>query len=333
MKKKRYTMKDVAAKAGVTQPTVSHVINGTASISKEVCDRVNKVIKELGYRPNALAKGLKTNKTNIIGLIVPDITNGYYSHVAKQVEKRLTEAGYAYFLAYTSYNEKVEEDCVENFLQYNVDGIIIAYQFKNRKVIERLSKINKPFVVIEDEINDCPACKVDTDNEFGGYCATKHLIERGKKRIAFLSDSLKIKCVLDRYEGYTKALKEAGIEYDPSIVMSVDESADKFSAGLYLGEKISEKDIDGIFVTSDEVAFGVMRVFANKKKNIPKDVAIVGYDDIPMAQLITPALTTVSQPINSMIKNAIEFLLKIMEEDCELPALRLKPEIVIRETT
>lgn len=331
MKKKAYTMKDVAMRAGVTQPTVSHVINGTASISKEVCDRVNKVIEELGYIPNAFAKGLKTNKTNIVGLIIPDISNGYYANIAKILEKSLTKKGYASFLACTNYSEKAEEKCIENFLRYNADAVIIAYQFSHEKSLEKLKNEGKPFVLMQDEemLNDY--C-VNTDDFFGGYTAAAHLLSTGRKKIAFAGEPFNLKAIENRYLGFKKALeeKEAGRKDN---VFVVDDAADKFSCGLILGEKIADSDFDGVFCTSDVIALGVIRALHEKKIKVPDDVAVVGYDDIPVAKLTTPGLTTITQPSEKMANLCVENVIKLINGEEVGKTAVLKPKLTIRETT
>ena len=331
MKKKAYTMKDVAMRAGVTQPTVSHVINGTASISKEVCDRVNKVIEELGYIPNAFAKGLKTNKTNIVGLIIPDISNGYYANIAKILEKALSKKGYTTFLACTNYSEIAEEKCVENFLRYNADAVIIAYQLSHEKSIEKLENDGKPFVLMQDEESANAHC-VNTDDFFGGYTAAAHLLLTGRKKIAFAGEPFNLKAIENRYLGFKKALEEKGAGRDDNIFV-VDDAADKFSCGLILGEKIADSDFDGVFCTSDVIALGVIRALHEKGIKVPTDVAVVGYDDIPVAKLTTPGLTTITQPSEEMANLCVERVIKLINGEEIDKAAVLKPRLTIRETT
>ncbi len=333
MKKKSYTMKDIARIAGVTQPTVSHVINGTASISKEVCDRVNRVIRELNYRPNALAKGLKTNKTNIVGLIVPDVGNGFYAMLARNVESRLVKEGYAVFLACTEYDQAMEANYLDNLLQYNVEGIIIAYQLTNRASIDKLIRMNKPFVTLDDELWTNPANSVRINHFEGGYIATRHLLKSGRKRVVFVSEPLSMEAIKERLAGYKKAHEELGVPLDKSRVIAARSVYDKFKMGYELGRKIVGKDPDGIFAASDVIAFGVMRALVESGKRVPEDIALIGYDDVPMAKVATPALSTVAQPVNKMVEIGVDKLVTMMEGEPEEGAVTLKPKLIIRETT
>lgn len=333
MKKKSYTMKDIAKLAGVTQPTVSHVINGTASISKEVTDRVNKVIRELNYRPNALAKGLKTNKTNIVGLIVPDVGNSFYALVAREVESTLVKLGYAVFLACTGYNELSEINYLDNLLQYNVEGIILAYQLTNRLSIDKLIRMNKPFVTLDDELWNNPASSVRINHFEGGYIATEYLLKIGRKKVAFVSEPLIQEAIKERFEGYKKAYEDAGMAYDPGLTVTAQSVYDKFKMGLDLGRNIVGRNPDGIFATSDVIAFGILRALAETGRQVPRDIALVGYDDVPMAKVATPALSTVSQPVGKMADIGVAKLVAMMQGEPHQNEELLKPKLVIRETT
>jgi len=326
-------MKDIARLAGVTQPTVSHVINGTASISKEVRDRVNQVIRELNYRPNALAKGLKTNKSNIVGLIVPDVGNGYYAMVARNVESRLVKLGYAVFLACTEYNQAMEASYLDNLLQYNVEGIIIAYQLTNRISIDKLIRMNKPFVTLDDELWTSPESSVRVDHFDGGYAATRYLLDSGRRRVAFVSEPLVMEAIKERLAGYEKAHGDMGLPVDKSRVITARSVYDKFKMGYELGKKIVEKEPDGIFAASDVIAFGVLRALKEAGKKVPGDIALIGYDDVPMAKVATPALSTVAQPVGRMVEIGVSKLVAMMQGEPALKANTLKPKLVIRETT
>ena len=333
MKKKSYTMKDIAQLSGVTQPTVSHVINGTASISKEVTDRVNKVIRELNYRPNALAKGLKTNRTNIVGLIVPDVGNGYYALVARAIESELVKMGYAVFLACTGYNETVEKNYLDNLLQYNVEGIVIAYQLTNRLSIDKLIRMNKPFVTLDDELWNDPASSVHVNHFEGGYAATEYLLRIGRKRVAYVSEPLAMEAIKERLAGYKKAHEDNGLPVDKSLVITAHSVYDKFQMGMELGRKIVERNPDGIFAASDVLAFGVLRALSEAGKRVPEDIALVGYDDVPMAKVATPALSTIAQPVNKMVEIGIGKLVAMMQGEPVQSDKILKPKLIVRETT
>jgi LacI family transcriptional regulator len=332
MKKQVCTMKDVAKLAGVTQPTVSHVINGTASISKDVCDRVNAAIEALQYRPNALAKGLKTNTTKTIGLIVPDITNSYYACIAKEVEQMLVENGYISFLSCTDYDVESEQKIVDKLMRYSVDGIFVMCEFLNREPLKQLKRYGVPTVTLDDCPSEYIASMVYTDNELGGYLATRHLIDRGRKRIAYLGEKVTMRSLQTRFEGYRRALLEAGLSLDEEIILLDRELAYRFDAGLQFGKKLADKGVDGVFASTDMIALGVARAFFEAGIRVPEDIALVGYDNIPLAELWTPALTTVTQPSGQIAEAAIEQLFLQIEGKKHKCEVKLMPELIVRET-
>jgi len=332
MNKKRYTMKDVAARAGVTQPTVSHVINGTASISQDVKDRVNKVIEELDYRPNAIAKCLKTQKTNIIGIVIPDMLNEFYTMLVRRLENDLQRKGFVTFLACTGYAAFAEERCIKSFMQYNVEGIIVCYQLIDRSLYSLMQRSRIPFVKIEDGTDECPEKSVDVDNFHSGFIATEHLINIGRKNIAFISESMRVNAMQHRLEGYKAALKKYGIEQRDELIIISRETTDKSSIGMHLGELALKKDIDAAFVTSDSVAIGLLRLLRERNVAIPEKIAIVSHDDAPSAKFTYPMLTTVVQPVGEIAFRAIEIITAQIDGQKTEKTPFIKGEIVIRET-
>jgi LacI family transcriptional regulator len=331
--KQVYTMKDVARLAGVTQPTVSHVINGTASISKAVSDKVLEAIETLNYRPNELARGLKTNTSRTIGIVTPDITNSYYACIAKEIEILLIKRGYIAFLSNTDYNKESEQALVDKLLRYNVDGVLILCEFLNRKPLKYLESYDIPVVFLDDEPVDHAGCMISTENEQGGYLAAKHLIDRGRRRIAYLGEKVSLFPLRMRYEGYRMALMESNIPHDKDLMILDNDMVYNFSKGLKYGKGILTKKPDAVFASTDIIAIGFMRACADAGIKIPDDIAIVGYDNIPLASLMTPALSTVTQSVEDIASNAVEQLfLQINKQPYEKNII-LEPRLVIRKTT
>jgi DNA-binding LacI/PurR family transcriptional regulator len=332
MNKKRYTMKDVAQRAGVTQPTVSHVINGTASISKDVRDRVNRVIEELDYRPNAIAKCLKTKRTNIVGIVIPDMLNDFYTMLVRKLESELQQKGYVTFLACTGYDSSSEERCIRSFMQYNVEGIIVCYQLVSRDLYGLMRRSRMPFVKIEDGTDEMPEKSVDVDNFYGGYVATRYLLGLGRKRIAFISEAMRVNVMQHRLDGYKQALSDEGIEVDDSLIIFSRETTDKSFMGMRLGAEALQKDIDGAFITSDSVAIGVLRLLREQGVKMPEDIAIVSHDDTPSAKFTFPMLTTVVQPVSEIAACTIELLMRQIAGDETTGQELIRGRLVIRET-
>jgi DNA-binding LacI/PurR family transcriptional regulator len=331
--KQVYTMKDVALLAGVTQPTVSHVINGTARISKVVSGRVMEAIKKLNYHPNELARGLKTNTSRTIGIVTPDITNSYYACIAKEIESLLIKRGYIAFLSNTDYNQESEQVLVDKLLRYNVDGVLILCEFLNRKPLKHLESYGIPVVFLDDEPEEHTNCMISTDNERGVYLATRYLIERGRRRIAYLGEKVSLFPLRMRYDGYRKALAESDIPLNKELIILDNDMVYNFGKGLKYGESILTKKPDAVFASTDIIAIGFMRACANAGIRIPDDIAIVGYDNIPLASLMTPSLTTVMQPVEEIATSAVEQLFLQIDEQPYEKYIVLKPQLVIRKTT
>ncbi len=328
MSKERPTMKDVADLAGVTQPTVSYVINGTANISGEVREKVNQAIRELNYKPNYFARVLKTNKTDIIGVVIPDISNEYYARITYTAESMLKKKGYTIIIYSTNYDREVEEKSIKQLLTYNAEGIIIMYELGNPKCWDMLQNSGKTAVVLEGGNNCGNIPCINTDNYFGTYTATKYLLSKGRKKIAYIGQNVKIEALEERCRGYREAMEEAGLLHE-DLICNTSGPGDKWREGVILGHRLATSDVDGVIVSSDIIAVGILKTLLIAGKRIPHDVSIIGYDDIPLAELFVPALTTVAQPIEQMCSLAVEMIGSIKELKNE----SLKPKLVIRETT
>lgn len=329
MRKGRPTMKDVAALAGVTQPTVSYVINGTATISEEVKEKVNRAIRELNYEPNYTARALKTNRSEIIGILIPDISNEYYSRMVSLISAMLRKRGYTTMVSSTNYEKDMEMDSLKKMLTYNVDGMIVAYQLLNEKCWNVLKESGCNGVVLEGGSAAEGLSCMNTDNFYGAYEAVKFLQKQGKKYIAYVGQHTDLEAIRDRFQGYQKAMEEEGM-YDPKLVYETEGPGDKWQEGIHLGKKLLQSGADGILVSSDIVAAGILKVFLNGQKKIPEDVAVIGYDDVPLAEVFVPAISTVAQPIREMCRFAVE---QVTGRQKEKKTEVLKPKLVLRETT
>lgn len=331
MSKERPTMVDVANLAGVTQPTVSYVINGTANISDEVKDRVNQAIKELNYKPNYSAIALKTNRSRTIGIIIPDITNAYYAVMVSNIEKQLIKEGYTIIINSTDYNRKMEENALKQLLSHNVEGIIITYQFSNKYCWEYLKDSGKCAVILEGGTQCDGFPCINTDNYFGGYAATEVLLKQGKKKIAYVGQTSEIEALAERCQGYKDAMRD----YDQADNMLIYHTAgpgDKWKEGTVVGKKIRHVDIDGVVVSSDVIAVGILKTFLMSGIKVPQDIAVIGYDDIPLAELFVPALSTVAQPLEEMCNLTVKKLIRLMAGETVENSL-IRPRLILRETT
>lgn len=331
MSKERPTMVDVANLAGVTQPTVSYVINGTANISDEVKERVKQAIKELNYKPNYSAIALKTNRSSTIGIIIPDITNAYYAVLVSAIEKLLIKEGYTITIHSTDYNEMMEENALKQLVAHNVEGIIVTYQFSNKWCWDYLRDSGKNTVVLEGGTACGNYPCINTDNHFGGYSATEFLLKQGKKRVAYVGQTSEIEALAERCQGYKDAMRDYG-QMNKLLIYHSSGPGDKWKEGTAVGKKIRNADIDGVVVSSDVIAVGILKTFLMSGIKVPQDISVIGYDDIPLAELFVPALSTVAQPLEEMCRLTVEKLLRLIAGEKVENSL-LKPRLILRETT
>ena len=338
MRKSRLpTMWDVAKLAGVTQATVSHVINGTAPISEKVRKRVIEAIDELGYVPNVVARSLKQNKTNTLGLLIPDVQSGYYSEMTKAVEENARKKGYITFLCNTSYSQQLEELYINNLLQQHVAGIVLGYGLLNEKALFKIRNSRTPVLIIDGsgQFGKHHIPSVEVDNHKGSRLVVEYLHSIGITRdIGFISEPLQHSALQRRFEGFINSLKHFGYSINDDFFNIETKQYDKIKMGYNAVERILQKGRPrAIFVTSDQVALGVIKRLKELKVKIPEEVAVIGYDDVPLATVVTPRLTTVSQPIYSMAKQGLKMILKIIEgKTIENDRTVLQPTLVVRES-
>lgn len=334
---KQPTMRDVAKLAGVTQATVSYVVNESANVSPEVVSKVQKAIKELGYVPNAFAKGLKKSKSNVVGVIIPDIDIGYFAETIKGVEKNLRENGFVTFLCNTLYDRQLEKEYLNTLIQYNVAGIILGYGFVDKSVCNKIFNLNIPVVALDDrlEIDGNTIFSFENDNIGGCRLAVEHLYNIGAKRICFASEPLYNKALTMRFEGYITAMEQYGYTIDKELTFIEEKQYNKIEMGYSIGAKILlNKNIDAIFASSDDLAIGIVKRLKEHGVKIPDDIAIIGYDDVPQSRLIEPPLTTIAQPKYKMAKEAATLLVKLIKgEEVDRKEYLMEPSLVIREST
>ncbi len=332
-------MKDVAKKVGVSQPTVSHVINGTAPISENVRRKVLSAIDELGYVPNAMAKGLKTRKSAIVGLIVPDVSLHYYSAVVKAVERAMRLQGYMVFLCNTFYNAEVESQYIETLIQHNVIGVMSCSDLLEKKSFKLLERHRIPIVLIDSRTDTGDGVtRIGVDNLEIARIAVNHLYEVGARNICYVSEPLGAEVIGLRVNAFKQAMNEKGLECSDKncfIAPKQYDTYDKMQQGYNIGANILvNPSIDAVFASSDEFAFGVLSRLKEYGVGIPEDILLMGCDNDELSAMITPSLTSVVQPIKQMAKLGVKMLCDaIKEEKVSSETIVLEPSILIREST
>lgn len=318
---KRTTIKDIANAVGVTPAVVSYILNGKEhKVSTETIQKVRAAIKDLNYIPNLTARSLVNNKSNLIGVIIPQtenssqilLKNPFYSEIISGIELKLRSSGYHMILS------GVDKDSsyLDTSVQRNLDGAIIMGIYQE-KFYEELKEASMPIVLIDSYITDDYFYRIGIDDELGGYMATKYLIEQGHRDIALVTGSIKRDGVNEkRFLGYKRALHEMNVFYNPDYVF---EGTVSYQSGCLAGEVISEKykNITAVFASADLIALGAMKSFAERGIRIPDDISVIGFDNISTLEYTYPPLTTISQNIFLKGEKSAEMLIDILNDKKE----------------
>ncbi|WP_153723653.1 LacI family DNA-binding transcriptional regulator [Sporosarcina cascadiensis] len=330
----KVTVIDIAKKAGVSQSTVSKVLNNYPTISKETREKVLDAIKELEFYPDLVARSLVTKKTKTIGLIVGDISNPFFSETAKVVITDAREQEIDVIISDTDYRLENLELALRNMVGRRVDGILVASVDRRDTVTTDLAKKEFPIVLFNRHTDDKGTPYVVTDNEKGSQLAVQHLNDLGHRRIAYISGSLSFSTFHQRYNGYKKALAELNLTIDPMIVYSGQVDSEKIK--VFLKKVLSLKNRPtSLYAASDQIAITVIDILAEMGLRVPTDFSVVGFDNIDIASNPHINLTTISQNKQEMAEIALEKLLNIINsKEDELPfQIILEPELIIRSTT
>ena len=327
------TIYDVGKRAGVSVATVSSVINSTSYVSPELRKRVEEAIRELNYSPNLLARGLASQKTQTLGVLVPDIANFFFPELVRGVEDKAKEAGYTIILGNSDNQLDKEDVYLRLFLSKRVDGIVLikAPGEMSPQLLQLLNKSGPPVVLLDREYPALLTDSVVVDDVGGGYMATSHLIELGHRRIAIICGIPGVSTTTGRLRGYKKALSEAHIKFDPSLVASGDYNAE---SGYIAGLALLEQAPTAVFVTNYMMTMGFLRALGERKLSSPTDLSIVSYDDFVWNDIFIPHLTCVTQPKYSLGYRAAETLLSRIRKKHKHPKhVVLENSLHIRETS
>lgn len=327
------TMKDIARLAGVSTSTVSHVINKSRFVSDEIAERVNNAALQLNYAPSALARSLKMNRTKTIGMLVTTSTNPFFGEVVKGVERSCYHQGYNLILCNTEGDNQRMKASINTLLQKRVDGLLLmcsTLEGERLDVFDRYPDI--PIVVMDWGPILFASDKIQDNSLQGGYMAAKHLIECGHKEIGCITGPLIRHQAQMRYEGYKRALAEAGIAINPDWIVESDFECE---GGYQAFEKLYERGKlpSALFVSNDMMAMGVIQAASQRGLRVPDDLSLIGYDDVHIAKFMTPALTTIHQPKYRLGKAAIDTLLYRLENpDTTAQIVQLEPTLMVRSS-
>lgn len=331
----KLTLEDVAKLAGVHRSTVSRVINDSPNVSPEVRKRVQKVIQSTGYQPNAAARSLASQRSHMIGLLLPRsvasfFTDPFFPHLTQGIAFGCNNNDLSLSL-FLAGNREDEEKILPRISRRGfLDGILIQAGRPDELIIDRLTKSNLPVVIIGRPFVVDGLSFIDIDNVSAAMKATQHLLNLGRKRIATITGNHDSTVTEDRLEGYRKGLRAAGCEPGNEWIVEGDFT----EVSGYLGMKtLLPLKPDAVFCQSDIMAAGAMRTIQEAGLRVPEDIALVGFDDIPIARQLKVPLTTIKQPITRLGVKAVELLIDLIENGTK-PARRiiLDTELIIRDS-
>jgi LacI family transcriptional regulator len=308
------TLKEVAAECGVSTATVSAVVNGADWVSAETRSRVQRAIDSMGYRPNQLARGLKLRQGHAIGVVVSDLTNPFFTEVARSFSNALREDGRAIFLCDSDHKFDVGERNFRMLLDRQVDGVVLIGDTVPEEVLKRYVRRRNhiPVIAIEREYHLEGVSCLLVDSEQGGYVATRHLIEQGCRRIAHIGGPHEGAGSttfgrLARLEGYRRALREAGLPEESELIAEANFRYAGGQEAMRQLLRLRERP-DGVFAANDMMALGALHAAQEAGLRVPDDLLLVGNDDIPFADLSQPGLTTMAMPKRELGRAAAELI-------------------------
>jgi DNA-binding LacI/PurR family transcriptional regulator len=330
---RRLTIKDVAEIAGVSTSTVSRVLSDSPLVSDDTRKKVLKVVRELNFSPNVVARALKKRESSTIGLLVPDIVNPYFAEIARGVEDIAHKSGYSVVLCNYDADTEKEKKYLQVLLQRQIDGLIYAGSGLLAGSIVNLLQAGIPTVLLDRDTSEI--LDVDTvciDDESAAQLAVDHLISLGHREIAVLSGPEYLNSSRGRLAGYKLSLARSAIDFKPELVVSGPFTTE---AGFELVTKLvrSGARFTAVFAMSDMMAIGAIKGLQRLNLRVPEDIAVVGFDNIKMSELITPELTTVAQPMYELGSQAFAILKERLDaRHSERQRIVLKTRLIVRDS-
>lgn len=323
------TVRDVARHAGVSVGTVSKVLSNDTTVKQALRERVHQAVSDLGYRPNRAARALRTKKINILGLVVPDITNPFFAQLAKGIETEAAERGHTVILTNSHDDPATEERQIEALIEQSPRGLIVVASPESNRAS---ATSGVPILSLDRRFADCPL--VSTDHFAGSAKMAQHLFELGHRRIAYLSGPRNAEVSRLRLSGFVTRMDALGTVSDP-VELTAHEGAFDYESGERLARRLlapppSERPT-AIATASDQMAIGVLRAATDMGLSVPAELSVAGFDDITLAALVVPRLTTVAQPTDALARNAVTQLL--CDGDAALSDVSIEGELVIRDST
>lgn len=328
------TIRDVAKRAGVAPITVSRVINHSGYVRQKTRERVKAAIAELAYVPNTLARSLRSKRTNTLGLILTDITNPFWTTVARGVEDAASDAGFNVIFCNTDESEAKQDKYLRVLLQKRVDGVLLVPARSTAEPIEFIRKQDTPVAVLDRRVPDAQADVVRGDSEGGAYQLVRLLLSLGHRRIAMLSGPQGVSTAEDRVAGYRRALVEAGLDASAELVQHGEFTQ---ASGYEMTQQVLTATLrpSALFAANNFIALGAIRALRDAGLQVPEDMALVGFDDLSPALVGDPFLTVAVQPAYEMGQRATEVLLARLSGQVpeEYQEIVLPTEVIVRKSS
>ncbi|MHB8469784.1 MAG: LacI family DNA-binding transcriptional regulator [Gaiellaceae bacterium] len=332
----RAALRDVAAAANVHPSTASRALNpGTQGrVNAATVARVLEAASRVGYEPNSLARGLRTNRTFTVGMLIPDLTNPLFPPIVKGIEDRLSQDGYTLVLANTNYDLEREGVIVRAMVARQVDGLLLATARREYPLVQSLLDAGVKVVLVNRTMEHSPVPSVTGDEHVGIGLAVSHLASLGHRDIAYVGGDADASTGLGRYEAFVDRLRVEGLPLDPDLVAHADRFHEEPGAAAFAELLDRGKPFTAVVAANDRLALGCYEVLRERGLRIPQDVSVVGYNDILFADKFAPPLTTVRIPHYQIGVKAAQLLLEALNDgDSPAMSVRLSPAFVVREST
>ncbi len=336
-RKSQVTIKDIAKHLGVSFSTVSKALNDDPLVAEDTRKRVHEKAAEMGYFPNLMAIGLRSNQTKTIGMILNDIENPTRSHIIKRISMDMARYGYTSFIFDSSYDEAIERKNIINMLSRLPDSVIISPVNTNFKNLALLEDIFDRTIILSKKKNQVQAHYVHMDHIRGGYIAASTMLAMGHTQNLVIMEPTSYPSGAQYYEGVKQAYRDHGLELDPSMLFygypSIEDGR-KIITSLYDQQnKIFKRIFTGVIASNDMIAIGVYKAAVELGIKIPGDISVIGCDDDPIASLVSPQLTTLIYPKEKIADCCSEILVnKLVKNNSEMKHFSLEPELVVRDS-
>jgi len=337
--KKPVTIHDIAKMAGVSSATVSRVLsNSDYPISAAMREKIQRIAKESNYIPNLFGKQLKTKSSMTIGVIIPSISNPFYSSVILGVEGIARQNQYNVIVCNSLHDAALEEEYLKTIAEKQIKGLIISSIATDKGLLKTLIDTGMKVIAIDQKVDEDGICQIEFDYRKGGYMATRHLLSKGHRRIGYVTLQMDRPSRRSIYQGYLEAVEEAGLE--PIMQESAEEDVYNSLYEFNIGKKLAGKLLEmpspptAIFACNDVMAFGVINELTSRGLQVPGDMSVIGFDGIEYGQMIHPPLTTIKQPDYEMGKMACKMLMDMLKGDADEPMfdVLLQPKLMERSS-